>query len=64
MRLRLLKSWTNAQGRKYPIGQILQLSSTLEKSLLANGTAEEYKGVYPPSGKWKMKTNFFKPKEI
>lgn len=59
MRVRLRRSWTNEQGRKYPIGTVLQVFPTLGKELVNNGTAVDYNGEYPPR---KEKTNFFKPK--
>jgi hypothetical protein len=59
--IRLLKSWTNKSGRKYPIGKILPMSNSLSKDLIRDNIAVEYKGEYPP--KKKMKTDFFKPKE-
>jgi hypothetical protein len=58
VRVRLLKSWTNAQGRKYGIGWVI--STTEGKKMIEKGIAEEYNGEYPP--KRKMRTNFFKPK--
>jgi hypothetical protein len=64
MRIRLLKSWINTQGKKYPVGQILGISKGLALRMIAEGKAEEYCGAYPPprGRKGKMKTNFFKPK--
>jgi len=64
MRIRLLnRSWTNATGRTYPIGEIIQTDKSLGLKLIVEGH-EEYTGVYPlPKGrKYKMKTNLFKPK--
>lgn len=59
-RIQLVKSWTNAFGRKYPVGQILQGTKELVNELISSGTAKEYKGVYPP--RMKVKSDFFKPK--
>lgn len=63
MRVRILKGWTNATGRFYPIGDIIQTDKSLGLKLIAEGH-EEYTGKYPlPKGrKHKLRTNFFKPK--
>jgi hypothetical protein len=57
MRIRLRKGW-----RDYPIGQVVEVFDTKAKELIAMGSAEKYDGEYPPKGK--MKTEFFKPKNI
>ncbi len=54
MRVRLLKSWANVRGRVYPVGTILQVTSYLASELLADKTAENYSGDYPPKSKMKM----------
>jgi hypothetical protein len=58
--VRLLKSWKNDQGRKYPIGWILGISKGVALRMIDGGIAEEYKGEYPP--RTKMQTDFFKKK--
>lgn len=59
MRLRLLKSFTNSV-KKFPVGQVLNVSGGKARELIDNGTAVKYDGPVPPKGK--MKTEFFKPK--
>jgi len=62
MRVRLLRSWTNLQGRKYPIGQFLDVDRTLGKRLLSERYAVEDNTKYPITKEKKSKTNLFKPK--
>lgn len=57
MRVRLLRSWTNEQGKKYPIGQYLDLWPSLGRTLIADRFAVEDNAKYPPK---KVKINFFK----
>jgi hypothetical protein len=59
MRVRLLRSWINTQGKKYPIGQYLDVDRTLGKKLLAERYAVEDNAQYPPK---KVKSDLFKPK--
>lgn len=61
MKARLVKSWTNIFGRKYPIGQVILCHPDLHKELIDDGYAEDFDGVY--SAKKKKKTEFFKPKD-
>lgn len=60
MKLRLIKSWTNPFGRKYPVGQIMQTDRQLGKFLLDNKFAKEYEETQ--NVKQKVKSDFFKPK--
>jgi hypothetical protein len=60
MRVRLHRSWINMQGRKYPIGQVLQVDKTLGRHLIDQNYGTEYTGEYPKVNK--VKTQFFKPK--
>lgn len=55
----LIKSWTNFQGRVYPVGQVLIVDKELRQQLIDEGVASIYEGEYPP--KEKVKTDFFKP---
>jgi hypothetical protein len=59
MRVRLHRSWTNTQGRKYPIGQVLQVDKSLGRLLVNENYGTEYNGEYPKVNK--VKTEFFKP---
>ena len=56
MRVRLVKSWTNMQGRKYPIGTVLAVDSSLGFRLIKTKRGEPYDGDYPNVKK--SKTNF------
>lgn len=58
MKLRLIKSWTNPFGRKYPIGQIITTDRELGKFLLDNKFAKDYEETHSK----KVKSDFFKPK--
>jgi hypothetical protein len=60
MRVRLLKSWTNQQGRKYPIGTVITFDRAFSKNMIEQGLAKEYNGEYPRVKKEKIE--FFKPK--
>lgn len=60
MRVRLLRSWTNETGNKYPVGSFLDLWGKLAKELIQDRFAVEDNTKFPI--KRKMKTNFFKPK--
>jgi endonuclease YncB( thermonuclease family) len=60
MRVRLLRSWTSPQGRKYPIGQVITFWRGFAKEMIQQGLAVEYTGDYPNVKK--EKTEFFKPK--
>lgn len=62
MRVRLLRSWINLQGRKYPIGQYLDVDRTLGKKLLAERYAVEDNTQYPITKSKKKESNLFKPK--
>lgn len=57
MKIRLLKKW-----RIWPIGRVMEVADPKAKELIYDRIAEQYKGEYPP--KIKMKTEFFKPKNI
>lgn len=57
MRIRVLKKW-----REYPVGQVIEVFDSKAKQLIADRLAEKYDGEYPP--REKMKTDFFKPKNI
>lgn len=57
MRIRVLKKW-----REYPVGQVIEVFDSKAKQLIVDKTAEKYEGEYPP--REKMKTDFFKPKNI
>jgi hypothetical protein len=54
VRILLKKSWTNIQGRVYPVGTILQLIPTKASELIADKIGEKYDGDYPPKNKIKM----------
>lgn len=57
----LIKSWKHPFKQKpYPIGKIIGCSTQLASTLIGEGFAKLYTGVYPP--KEKTKTNFFTPK--
>jgi hypothetical protein len=56
MRVRLKKSWTNTQGRKYPIGTVLAVDNSLGNKLIKDKKGELYEGDYPNVKK--SKTNF------
>jgi hypothetical protein len=60
MRVRLRRSWTNEQGRKYPIGTVLNVFNSFGKQMIQDGIAYPYDGDYPRVKK--EKTEFFKPK--
>jgi hypothetical protein len=45
--------------KKYPVGQVLNVSTPIAKEMVEEGKADYYKGQLPPK---KMKTEFFKPK--
>jgi hypothetical protein len=57
MRIRLLKRW-----RDFPMCTVLEVFDPTAKELIYNQRAEKYDGEYPP--KKKVKTDFFKPKNI
>lgn len=59
MRIRLLKRWSN-DPFIFPMGKIMEVTRETARMKIADGSAEEYTGVYPPNEK--MKTEFFKPK--
>lgn len=48
MRVRLRRSWINAQGRKYPVGTVLQVFDGYGKKLIEEGYGYKYDGEYPP----------------
>lgn len=54
VRILLNKSWVNFQGRKYPVGTILQLTKDKASELIAEGIGEFYDGQYPPNDKTKI----------
>lgn len=66
VRVRLVKSWTNTQGKVYAVGTILQLIPSLASELLADKIGEKYDGQYPPKqgreNKLKIKLSQLKPK--
>jgi hypothetical protein len=57
MKIRLLKKW-----REWPIGRVIEIFDTKAKEMIRDNIAEKYDGEYPPQTK--MKTDFFKPKNI
>lgn len=57
MKVILLRSWTNTQGKKYPIGTTLQLWDGFAKELIQQGIAREYNGDYPPKTKQRINLN-------
>jgi hypothetical protein len=57
MRIRLLKKW-----RHWVKGTTLEVADPKAKELIRDNIAEKYSGEYPP--KKKMKTDFFKPKNV
>lgn len=57
MKIRLLKKW-----REWPVGRVIEIFDTTAKEMIRDNIAEKYDGEYPPKGK--MKTDFFKPKNI
>lgn len=59
MKVILTKSWTNAFGRKYPIGQKILCDKVLGEFLLKKKLAKEHEGETSD----KVKTDFFKPKD-
>lgn len=59
-KIRLIKSWTNKRGRKYPVGFTLVVDNVLGSELIEKKYGVKYDGEYPPQGK--VKTEFFKPK--
>lgn len=61
MWVRLLRSWTNEQGKKLPIARAINFTRDKARRLISEGIAEEYtEGKFPPD---KIKTEFFKPKK-
>ena len=62
MRIVLLKA-QEINGKPFPVGQKLDVTPELFATL---ESAEVYTGVWPPklTRKTKMKTDFFKPKNI
>jgi hypothetical protein len=57
MKIRLLKKW-----RTWPVGRVIEIFDTTAKEMIHDRIAVKYTGEYPPKGK--MKTDFFKPKNI
>jgi hypothetical protein len=57
MKVILLRSWTHAQGKKYPVGTVLHLWHGFAKELISKGIAREYTGEYPPKKKPKINLN-------
>jgi len=57
MKIRLLKRW-----ERWALGTILEVFEPKAKELIRDDKAEKYNGEYPP--RTKMKTDFFKPKNI
>jgi hypothetical protein len=57
----LIKSWKHPfKVKPLPRGKIVSCSTDLASSLIGEGIAELYTGIYPP--REKLKTDFFKPK--
>ncbi len=54
VRILLNKSWTNFQGKKYPVKTIVQLIPSLASQLIADGIGDYYTGDYPPKKKFKI----------
>lgn len=57
MKIRLLKRW-----REWPIGQKMEVFDGKAKQLISSGTAEAFDGDMKTVEK--VKTDFFKPKNI
>ena len=57
MKIRLLNKW-----RDWPMGTVLEVADPKAKDLVCCGIAQRFTDDYPP--KEKMKTEFFKPKNI
>ena len=57
MKVRLIRKW-----REWPMGRVMEVFDEKAKQLIRDGYAESYNGEYPPQQK--MKTDFFKPKNI
>lgn len=57
MKIRLLKKW-----RTWALATILEVDDQKAKEMIRDNIAEKYNGQYPPRSK--MKTDFFKPKNI
>jgi hypothetical protein len=57
MKIRLLKKW-----RTWPVGRVIEVFDTTAKEMIQDRISIKYDGEYPP--KDKMKTDFFKPKNI
>jgi hypothetical protein len=62
MRVRILKGIVNpTNGGKYHVGQTLKVTLSYGRELIAAKKAVEYKDGLPIK---KLKSDFFKPKEI
>lgn len=61
MKVILIRSWTNVFGRKYPMGQLMNVDKTLGERLIKQCYAKEYD--FKKGQIVKYKTDFFKPKE-
>lgn len=59
MWVRLLKSYVKENGKRLPVGKVVQFLNPKAEGLIRSGHAIEYTGPMPPK---KMKTDFFKPK--
>lgn len=59
MRVRLLRSWTNTLGIKYPVGKLIDTDRTLGRQLISERYAVEDN---PKNPRKKIKSDFFKPK--
>lgn len=49
------------KGKRFCIGRVLKVTNDYADDLINAGLAEEYKGSFPPK---KLKTDFFKPKNV
>jgi hypothetical protein len=61
MWIRLLKSHTLFNGKKLPMGRVIQVTTEYAEPLIESKEAEQYTGPLPPIEK--MKTELFNPKK-
>lgn len=57
MKIRLLRKW-----REWPVGQRMEVFDSKAKELIRDGIAEPFEGDMKNAEK--MKTDFFKPKQV
>ena len=53
----IFKKATKVRGKKQPVGHVMVVTPQKAERLLNSGIAEEYKGVFPPTGKVKVKVD-------